>query len=193
MGTRAPRADALRNRARILTAAREAFARDGVDIPLDTIAERAGVGAGTVHRHFPTKEALVTAVIADRLDHLADRAAKFGDNPAEDFFTFLAELTDSARDNLALASALNGTLGTEGEASTARLAEALQSLLSTAQRSGDVRRDVTALEVHAILAGVLATESRLPPTRRGLGLEIAIAGLRPTSAQPRGDSDAKRG
>ncbi|NUQ98980.1 MAG: TetR/AcrR family transcriptional regulator [Streptomyces sp.] len=193
MGRRAPRADALRNRARILTAAREAFARDGVDIPLDTIAERAGVGAGTVHRHFPTKEALVTAVIADRLDHLADQAAELGDNPAEDFFTFLAELTDSARDNLALASALNGSLGTEGDASAARLAEALQSLLSAAQRSGDVRRDVTAPEVHAVLAGVLATESRLPPTRRGLGLEIAIAGLRPASAQTRRGGDAKRG
>jgi AcrR family transcriptional regulator len=182
MGGRAPRADALRNRARILTAARAAFARDGVDVPLDTIAERAGVGAGTVHRHFPTKEALVTAVIADRLDQLADRAAELGDDPAEDFFTFLAELADSARDNLALTSALNGSFGIEGEASAARLANAFQALLSAAQRSGDVRRDVTVAEVHAILAGVLATESRLPPTRRGLGLEIAIAGLRPEGA-----------
>lgn len=185
MGGRAPRADAVRNRARILAAAREAFAHEGVEVPLDTIAERAGVGAGTVHRHFPTKEALLTAVIADRLDQMADRAAEFGDNPAEDFFTFLAELTDSARDNLALASALNGTLGTEGEASAARLAKAFESLLSAAQRSGDVRRDVTAHEVHAILAGVLATESRLPPTRRGLGLEIAVAGLRPSNAHRR--------
>lgn len=193
MGRRAPRADALRNRARILTAAREAFAQDGVDVPLDTIAERAGVGAGTVHRHFPTKEALVTAVIADRLDHLADRAAGLGDNPTEDFLTFLAELADSARDNLALASALNGTLGTEGEASAARLEEAFQSLLSTAQRSGGVRGDVTAQEVHAILAGVLATESRLPPARRGLGLEIAIAGLRPASARTRGGGGTEGG
>lgn len=183
MGRRAPRADALRNRARILTAARAAFARDGVDVPLDTIAERAGVGAGTVHRHFPTKEALVTAVIADRLDQLAGRAGELGDDPAADFFTFLAELADSARDNLALTSALNGSFGIEGEASAARLANAFQALLSAAQRSGDVRRDVTVAEVHAILAGVLATESRLPPTRRGLGLEIAIAGLRPEGAE----------
>ena len=96
-------------------------------------------------------------------------------------FTFLGEVADSARDNLALASALDGTLGIEGEASATRLAEAFQSLLSAAQRSGEVRRDVTAQEVHAILSGVLATESRLPPARRGLGLEIAIAGLRPAN------------
>ncbi|WP_037570367.1 TetR/AcrR family transcriptional regulator [Phaeacidiphilus oryzae] len=179
MAPRAPRADALRNRARILAAAREAFAHDGVDVPLDAVAERAGVGAGTVHRHFPTKEALVTAVIADRLDRLADRAAEFdGADPVGDFFAFLAELTDSARDNLALASALDGTFGTEGEASAARLAAALESLLAAAQRAGGVRRDVTAAELHAILSGVLAAEGRLPPARRGLGLEIAVAGLR---------------
>jgi AcrR family transcriptional regulator len=182
MEKRAPRADALRNRARILTAARTAFAQDGVDVSLDAIAARAGVGAGTVHRHFPTKEALVTAVIADRLDQLAERAGVLGDDPAEGFFAFLRELADSARDNLALSSALDGTLGIEGAASAARLTEAFESLLGAAQRSGDVRDDVTAAEVHAILAGVLATESRLPPDRRGLGLEIAIAGLRSANA-----------
>jgi hypothetical protein len=133
----------------------------------------------------PKNEALVTAVIADRLDQLADRAAELGDDPAEDFFTFLGEVADSAGHNLALSSALDGTLGTEGEASAARLAEAFQALLSAAQRSGAVRRDVTAPEVHAVLAGVLATESRLAPARRGLGLEIAIAGLRPASAERR--------
>ncbi|MER7246521.1 helix-turn-helix domain-containing protein [Kribbella sp. NPDC000426] len=172
-----PRADAVRNRARILTAAREAFGRDGVDVPLDTIAERAGVGAGTVHRHFPTKEALIGAVIADRLDQLAGRAAELGDQ-AEDFFIYLAELVDSGRDNLVLSAALDGTIGTEGAASAARLSGAFDSLLAAAQGAGVVRADVTAAEVHAILAGVLATESRLPPERRGLGLEVAIAGLR---------------
>ncbi|WP_371406234.1 TetR/AcrR family transcriptional regulator [Kribbella sp. NBC_00662] len=171
-----PRADAVRNRARILTAAREAFARDGVDVPLDAIAEQAGVGAGTVHRHFPTKEALVGAVIADRLDQLADRAAQLGDD--DGFFAYLGELVDSGRDNLALSAALDGSLGVDGAASAERLSDAFQTLLVAAQRSGLVRRDVTAADVHAILAGVLATESRLPPDRRGLGLEVAIAGLR---------------
>jgi AcrR family transcriptional regulator len=168
-----PRSDAVRNRARILTAARDAFAQDGVDVPLDTIAARAGVGAGTVHRHFPTKEALIGAVIADRLDELADRASE-----ADDFFGYLGELVDSGRDNLVLSAALDSALGTEGAESAARLSAAFESLLSKAQDAGMVRPDVTATEVHAILAGVLATESRLPANRRGLGLEMAIAGLR---------------
>src|SRR3569833_3361685 len=142
MGQRAPRADALRNRARILTAARAACARDGVDVPLDTIAEQAGVGAGTVHRHFPTKEALVTAVIADRLDQLTGRAGELGDDPAEGDFTFLAELADTARDNLALTSALNGSFGIEGEASAARRAGAGRARRSAARRAGGGRRDV---------------------------------------------------
>lgn len=177
MPARAPRADAVRNRARILAAAREAFAHDGVDVPLDTIAELAGVGAGTVHRHFPTKESLVTAVIAARLDQLADRATQLGGDPIEDFVAFLTEVTDSARDNMALATALGTTLGAEGQASAARLADAFQTLLSAAQRAGGIRPDITAPEVHAILVGVLATESHLPADRAGLGLEIAIAGL----------------
>ena len=58
------RADAARNRERVLVAAREAFARRGLDVPIDEIARAAGVGAGTVHRHFPTKETLYTAVLA---------------------------------------------------------------------------------------------------------------------------------
>jgi AcrR family transcriptional regulator len=69
--TRPLRADALRNRARVLEAAHAAFAADGLAVPLDEIARRAGVGAGTVYRHFATKEALFEAVIADHLEALA--------------------------------------------------------------------------------------------------------------------------
>lgn len=185
MDGRPLRADAVHNRAQILAAARESFASGGVDVPLDMIAERAGVGPGTLHRHFPTKAALVTAVIADRLDHLTDRAAYLGEDPINDFFTFLGEVVDSARGNLALESALDGGLEAGGQASVTRLMEAFQRLLSSAQRSGGVRSDVAAGEVHAILAGVSATERRLQPDRRGLGLQIAIAGLRPTAAGQR--------
>jgi len=175
---RAPRADAVRNRERILVAARETFARKGVDVPLDVIAETAGVGPGTLHRHFPTKEALLAAVIADRLDDLADRAARLDGGADEDLFTFLAQLVDAARENLALAAALGGLPSTAVDESAERLSAALQSLLDAAQRAGRVREDVDVAELHAILAGVLAAESRLPENRRGLGLEIAVRGLR---------------
>src|SRR5215472_3500974 len=66
------RADAQRNRARVLQAARRAFAAEGVSVPLDEIARRAGVGAGTVYRHFPSKEALFEAVVHDRLRQLTE-------------------------------------------------------------------------------------------------------------------------
>lgn len=67
------RADAARNRARVLEVAYQTFAADGLSVPVDEIARRAGVGAGTVYRHFPTKEALFQAVIADRMHRIIDK------------------------------------------------------------------------------------------------------------------------
>lgn len=179
MTQRAPRADAQRNRAKILTAADEAFARDGTDVPLDVIARLAGVGPGTLHRHFPTKAALVAAVIAARLGRLADRAEGLNDSPT-DFFAFLAELTEAARRNLALTAALGATLDAEGNHEAARLSRGLESLLRAAQRCGSVRADLTVADLHAIIAGALTIEQRLPENRRGLGLEVVLTGLRPT-------------
>jgi AcrR family transcriptional regulator len=175
---RAPRADAVRNRERVLMAARETFAKQGVNVPLDVIAAAACVGPGTLHRHFPTKEALLAAVIAGRLDDLADRAAELGDDPEADFFAFLTELVDSGRDNLALASALGGLPNGLIEESARRLSAALQALLTAAQQAGGVREDVDVADLHAIITGVLTAEGRLSASRRGLGLQIAIDGLR---------------
>ena len=66
------RADAVKNRARILEAAEEIFATEGVSVPIDTVAERAGLGVGTLYRHFPTKEALFEAIVVDRLEQLLE-------------------------------------------------------------------------------------------------------------------------
>jgi AcrR family transcriptional regulator len=178
MTQRAPRADAVRNRARILAAAREAFAQQGVDVPLDAIAEAAGVGAGTVHRHFPTKEALLAAVIADRLDDLARRAEQLDGDPVDDFFGLLTELVAAGRDNLALAAAFGGLPNALIRDAGERLSAALHALLKNAQRAGGVRGDLDVPELHAIVTGVLAAESRLPDGRRGLALEITLNGLR---------------
>lgn len=178
MTPRAPRADAQRNRAKILDAAGQAFAVEGPDVPLDAIAASAGVGAGTVHRHFPTKESLIAAVVAARLDRLADRADALGTDPSADFFAFLTELATEARANIVLASALGGTLGAEGDQAAQRLSKGLASLLRAAQRSGDVRDDITVAELHAIVAGAVTIERGLPTGRQGLGLEVVLAGLR---------------
>jgi len=178
MAQRSPRSDALRNRIKILTAASDAFARDGADVPLDAIAALAGVGPGTVHRHFPTKQSLVSAVVAARLDRLAERAELLSADPAANFFEFLTELAGEARHNLVLTEALGGTLGTETEQSAQRLSRALGTLLRAAQRSGAVRPDLTVSDLHAIITGALTIEQRLATGHQGLGLEIVLKGLR---------------
>jgi AcrR family transcriptional regulator len=181
MAPRPPRADALRNRTKILAAASDAFAKDGADVPLDAIAALAGVGPGTVHRHFPTKQSLLAAVVASRIDRLGARAEHLQGDPAADFFGFLAELAGEARHNLVLTSALGGELGTEVDEPAARLSSALGSLLRAAQRSGAVRPDLAVSELHAVITGALTIEHRLPADRQGLGLQIILDGLRAPS------------
>jgi AcrR family transcriptional regulator len=178
MAQRAPRSDAVRNRIKILAAASDAFARDGAEVPLDTIAVLAGVGPGTVHRHFPTKQSLVSAVVVSRLGRLAERAEQLSADPAADFFGFLAELAAEARHNLVLTEALGGSLGAEAEQSGERLSRALESLLQAAQLSGAVRPDLTVGDLHAIIIGALTIEHRLKADHQGLGLEIVLQGLK---------------
>ena len=100
------RAYARRNRLKVLEAAREAFAAEGIVVPLDDIARRAGVGAGTVYRHFPTKEALFEAVVADQLQLLVGdaREALRADDAGEAFFGFLATVIDEPRQCISLTS-----------------------------------------------------------------------------------------
>ncbi len=88
------RADAARNRARVLEVAYETFAADGLSVPIDEIARRAGVGAGTIYRHFPTKEALFQAVIAERIHGVVDegRALLAEADPADALFMFLRSM-----------------------------------------------------------------------------------------------------
>src|SRR5271154_6821044 len=88
------RADAARNRARVLETAYETFAADGLSVPVDEIARRAGVGAGTVYRHFPTKDALFRAVIADRMSRITDEghALLESEQPGQALFTFLRSM-----------------------------------------------------------------------------------------------------
>src|ERR1700733_7582837 len=96
------RADARRNRDRVLAAARELFAADGLGVSLDEIARRAGVGPGTVHRHFPAKEALYLAVAIDQLEQLVAEAEVLGasGDPAA-LFTLLSRMMATGAENVA--------------------------------------------------------------------------------------------
>ena len=180
MTARAPRADAQRNRARILEAARAGFSADGPELSLDEIARRAGVGAGTVHRHFPTKESLLAAVVAERLDAMTALTRDRLDAPDQvaAFALVLAELARQARENLALTAALRGDVGAAAMQAGVELSDALAALLAEAQEAGGIRRDITVADLHAPLTGIIAMERALPAEHAGLGLDVLFSGLR---------------
>ncbi|HWL86935.1 MAG TPA: helix-turn-helix domain-containing protein, partial [Polyangiaceae bacterium] len=90
------RADALRNRQRVLEVAQAVFATEGLAVPIDEIARRAGLGVGTLYRHFPTKEALFEAIVVSRVQHSIDDARALADaaDPGAAFFDFLVRVVD---------------------------------------------------------------------------------------------------
>jgi len=157
------RADARRNRARVLAAAEAAFTADGLDVPTEEIARRAGVGIGTVFRHFPTKELLAQAVVEERITQLIDdaRASKSGADATEAFFGFFVRMVEQAAMNKALYDALVADTGAALRSLAAVKQELLDvgaELLAHAQRAGDVRGDVTGGDVKALVVGCLAME-----------------------------------
>jgi AcrR family transcriptional regulator len=159
------RADAARNRARVLEVAYETFAEEGLSVPIDEIARRAGVGAGTVYRHFPTKEALFQAVIENRMQRLVDDgyALLKSDGPGEAIFTFLRSIVlQWGATDRGLVDALAGfgidIASAAPEAEDAFLA-VLGELLRAAQEAGTVRQDIAVREVKAILVGCQAMEA----------------------------------
>lgn len=159
-GERPLRADARRNRARVLEAAYDAFADEGVGVPLDEIARRAGVGAGTVYRHFPSKEALFEAVLSDRVERLiaAIRVDIADADPAEAFFSFLSRLVEDGVAKKDLIDALVGA-GADVTVSASQakrdLRDAGAELLARAQEAGAVRTDVDATEVMLLASGTV--------------------------------------
>jgi AcrR family transcriptional regulator len=159
------RADAARNRARVLDVAYDTFAAEGLSVPIDEIARRAGVGAGTVYRHFPTKEALFQAVIQNRMQRLVDdgHALLESDGPGEALFAFLRSMVlQWGATDRGLVDALAG-LGID-IASAAPDAEdaflsVLEELLRAAQEAGTARQDIGVREVKSILVGCQAMEA----------------------------------
>jgi AcrR family transcriptional regulator len=153
------RADARRNRERVLRAAQELFTADGLSVPLDEVARRAGVGAGTVHRHFPTKEALLAAIVVDRVEQLVatGRALAGSADPGAALLRLLALMLDEGAVSHPLKAALVGTdfdLRTAAPGAAEDLHAAVAALLAEAQRASQVRRDLDADDVMALLAGV---------------------------------------
>jgi AcrR family transcriptional regulator len=177
------RADAARNRARVLEVAYDTFAAEGLSVPIDEIARRAGVGAGTVYRHFPTKDDLFRAVVDNRLRHIVDEGSALAQNEAPDqaLFVFLRSLVlQFGATDRGLADALAGagvhveTVMPETE--TAFLA-ILRSLLEAGQKAGTVRSDVDVADVKALLVGCLEMQAAKPDAAERL-TGVVLDGLR---------------
>jgi AcrR family transcriptional regulator len=179
------RADAARNRARVLDVAYQAFAAEGLAVPIDEIARRAGVGAGTVYRHFPTKESLFQAIVANRLDQLVDHARALTDEhePGEALFAFLASVVAEGATDQGLVEALAGVgfdLASAAPDAEERFMATLGGLLDRAQEAGAVRSDVNLRDLKTLLVGCQAMQRYNPDsasTRRLLA--VVHEGLKP--------------
>jgi AcrR family transcriptional regulator len=164
--TRALRADAERNRARILAAAAEVFAEHGLDVSLDDIAARAGVGIATVYRRFPDKDALIEALFESKIDGvvaLADDALEIED-PWEGFTTFMRGMCRMQAEDRGFKEALLGRdRGRERVAAAReRIAPRAMQLLARAQEAGAVRADVGPFDVPMLhlCVGLIADRTR---------------------------------
>jgi AcrR family transcriptional regulator len=180
------RADARRNRAAILAAAEAVFAQRGTSASTEEVAAQAGVAVGTVFRHFPTKDALLRAMMKDLLARLAAEAqALISDgDPATALFTFFAHVVEqaAARKTVADLLASEGTVLQAGGA-LAALRQEVDTLLRAAQQAGTVRREVGTAEVMALLAATsdAALRSGWDQHLQQRALAIVFSGLRPAT------------
>src|ERR1700761_4247480 len=181
---RRPRADAERNRARLLETAKAAFAEKGSAASLDEIARTAGVGAGTLSRHFPTRDALVAAVYRNETEQLvsaADRLAEM-QPPVAALREWLLLFVDYIATKHGMSELLNSMVGGTSElysASTAQMTLAISKLVDRAVASGDIRLDLDPLDLLRALAGVanigLGSDGERAAKRL---VDILIAGVR---------------
>lgn len=177
------RADARRNHDRLLAVARDAFAEHGYHTSLDDIAKRAGVGSGTLYRHFPNREALLETVYRDDVVALATRADALAQTlpPGEALAAWMREQLTYVREMQGLGSAVKTMLGAAPETFTYCkdiLRSAVHRLLEPAQQAGAIRADVTPSDVLRLVHGVGTAVEQTPEEADRL-LSFVIDGLRP--------------
>jgi AcrR family transcriptional regulator len=166
------RADAQRNYQLLVSAAIAAFAEHGADdASLEEIARRAGVGIGTLYRHFPTRQALLEAVYRDQVEVLRARAEELLGSapPGEALMTWLRALVDFGSTKRSLTSALLATLDKDSDlvsASGAMMRESAAALLARAQEAGEVRADASATDLLRLVHAISMAVAR-PPVEDG--------------------------
>jgi AcrR family transcriptional regulator len=178
------RADAARNRERLLTAAVAAFSTDSTEATLEAIAKAAGVGIGTLYRNFPTREALVEAVYRNELARLCTAVADLLDDAPADQATrmWMNRYVDYMTAKRGMADALRAVIASGGNPyahSRANLLDALTTLLSAGAKDGTIRTDVEPADVLASLMGVtLAAGEPSQREQAGRLLDLLMDGLR---------------
>jgi AcrR family transcriptional regulator len=182
---RKPRTDAQRNRERILEVAKEAFTRSGANASLDDIAKEAGVGAGTLYRHFPTRDALIEAVYRTEVEKLAAAERKFAETmpPIEALRSWMLLFIDHIAAKHIIAPALNAYVGGASklyEGSRPLIQGAIESLVKRAIKCGDVRKDLDPFDLLRALIGVSHVSS-IPDWQQSARrlVDILIIGSRP--------------
>jgi AcrR family transcriptional regulator len=182
---RKPRSDAQRNRERILEVAKEAFTKSGASASLDDIAKQAGVGPGTLYRHFPTRDELLEAVYRTEVEKLAAAGRKLAETlpPVEALRAWLLLFVDYIATKQIIAPALHALAGGPSrlfEASYAQVGETVRALVKRAIKSGDIRKDLEPLDLLRALIGVanVANNPDRQQSARRL-VEILVIGSRP--------------
>jgi AcrR family transcriptional regulator len=185
-GPRKPRADAQRNRERILEIAKQAFTRSGVNISLDDVGRQAGVGAGTLYRHFPTRDALLEAVYRSEVEKLAAAEKELAATmtPIEALRAWMMLFVDYIATKQIIAPALNTLVGKPSklfETSGAQIKAAIHALVERAIESGDIRSDLDPMDLLRALIGVsnVASAPDWPQSAKRL-VQILIVGSRPS-------------
>ncbi len=182
---RKPRADAERNRDRILEVAKVAFTRHGANASLDDIAKQAEVGPGTLYRHFPTREKLLQLVYQSELEKLAAAEQTFAGTmpPIEALRAWLLLFVEAIAAKQLIAPALNTLLGDPKkvfEASYAKMHQAIRALVQRAVDSGDIRKDLDPVDLLRALVGVSNVSSGPDWQQSARRLvDILITGSRP--------------
>jgi AcrR family transcriptional regulator len=183
---RKPRSDAQRNRERILEVAKAAFTRYGANTSLDDLAKEAGVGAGTLYRHFPTRDALIEAVYRTEVEKLAAAEQKFAATmaPIDALRAWMLLFVDYIAAKHIIAPALNTFVGGASklyEGSRAQIQGAIDALVKRAIKSGDIRKDIEPFDLLRALIGV-SNVSSTPDWQQSARrlVDILITGSRPS-------------
>lgn len=187
-----PRADARRNRERVLASAAEVFARSGHDAQMEQVAAHAGLGVGTLYRHFPSKRALLTAIVKERFENTAAaaRSAEALDDPGEAFETVLRTYLEAADGDTGFQLAMLGSTDLDREEIDPpkdAFAEVVARVIARAVAAGAVRSDLTYDDFPVLTCAVMSImyfrPGERPDWRRHL--DLVLDGLRPTPRDSR--------